>query len=79
MSAAAPVPSDVLRRPGVLRLFSLSLIARFPAAALGVLLVLQARSLGHSYAAGGAVAAASAIGTAIGAPLLGRLDRKSVV
>jgi MFS family permease len=57
----------------VLRLFVASLAARFPAAAMGVLFVLQARHLGHSYAEGGAVAAAFAIGTAIGAPLLGRM------
>jgi MFS family permease len=57
----------------MLRLLSASLASRFPMAALGVLFVLHARDLGHSYAAGGAIAAASAIGTAIGAPLLGRL------
>jgi MFS family permease len=57
----------------VLRLFVTSVVARFPMAALGVLFVLHARELGHSYAAGGAIAAASAIGTAIGAPVLGRL------
>jgi MFS family permease len=62
-----------LRLPGVLRLFVTSLVARFPMAALGVLFVLHARELGHSYAVGGAVAAASAIGTAIGSPVLGRL------
>ena len=63
----------MLRLPGVLRLFVTSLVARFPMAALGVLFVLHARELGHSYAEGGAIAAASAIGTAIGAPLLGRM------
>jgi MFS family permease len=63
----------VLRSPGVLRLLVASLVARFPMAALGVLFVLQARDLGHSYAEGGAVAAASAIGMAIGAPVFGRL------
>ena len=78
VSASAPDQArSALRLPGVLRLFVTSLIARFPPAALGVLLVLQARALGHSYAIGGIVAAASAIGTAIGAPVLGRLvDRR---
>jgi MFS family permease len=71
--AAHASPVSVLRLPGVLRLFVTSLVARFPMAALGVLFVLPARHLGHSYAVGGAIAAASAIGTAIGAPLLGRL------
>jgi MFS family permease len=66
-------PVSALRLPGVLRLFVTSLVARFPMAALGVLFVLHARALGHSYAAGGAIAAASAIGTAIGAPVFGRL------
>jgi len=63
----------VLRSPGLLRLLSASLAARFPLAAVGVLYVLQARALGHSYAEGGAIAAASAIGMAAGAPVLGRL------
>jgi MFS family permease len=63
----------VLRAPGVARLFSASLASRFPAAAMGVLFVLQARDLNHSYAEGGAVAALFAIGTAVGAPTLGRL------
>jgi MFS family permease len=70
---AAATPANILRAPGVLRLFTTSLVARFPAAAMGVLFVLHARHLGHSYAAGGAIAAAFAIGTAAGAPLLGRL------
>jgi MFS family permease len=72
-TAARTSPTSALRLPGVLRLFVTSLIARFPMAALGVLFVLHARALGHSYAAGGAIAAASAIGTAIGSPVLGRL------
>jgi MFS family permease len=66
-------PVSALRLPGVLRLFVTSLVARFPMAALGVLFVLHARALGHSYAAGGVIAAAAAIGTAIGAPVFGRL------
>jgi MFS family permease len=71
--SALPHNTSVLRAPGVLRLFIASLVARFPLAALGVLFVLQARDLGHSYAEGGAIAAASAVGMAFGAPVLGRL------
>lgn len=63
----------MLRLPGVGRLFVTSLVARFPMAAMGVLFVLHARELGHSYAVGGAIAAASAIGTSIGAPVFGRM------
>jgi MFS family permease len=63
----------VLRAPGVARLFIASLASRFPAAAMGVLFVLQARDLDHSYAEGGAIAALFAVGMAVGAPTLGRL------
>lgn len=72
-AASHASPTAALRLPGVLRLFVTSLIARFPMAAIGVLFVLHARALGHSYAEGGAIAAASAIGTAMGAPVLGRM------
>src|SRR5919197_529962 len=77
MAATVSTPITTLRSPGVTRLLATSLVARFPAAAMGVLFVLQARHLGLSYAAGGATAAAFAIGTAGGAPLLGRMiDRR---
>lgn len=70
-------PLRTVRTPGVLRTLSLSVVARIPGAAIGLLLVLQARHLGFSYAIGGLASAATAIGMAIGSPLLGRLsDRR---
>src|SRR3954471_3351216 len=65
-------PLAAVRTPGVLRTLALSLVARVPGSALALLLVLQARHLGHSYAIGGVTTGASAVGMAVGAPLLGR-------
>ncbi|WP_320669337.1 MFS transporter [Patulibacter defluvii] len=79
--APAPTPASpvaaALRAPGVARLLALSLVARAPEAVLGLLFILRVRDLGGSYALGGAVAAAGALGIAAGAPLLGRaIDRR---
>jgi MFS family permease len=64
----------VLRLPGVTPLVVLSLLARIPASAAAITLTLHVvLTLGLGYAAAGTVAAASTIGMAIGAPLLGRL------
>jgi MFS family permease len=64
----------VLQLPGVTPLVVLSLLARIPASAAAITLTLHVvLTLGLGYAAAGTVAAASTIGMAIGAPLLGRL------
>jgi MFS family permease len=75
----APVPSliSVLRLPGVARTLSSSLLGRLPYTAIGLLLILQVRGVGGSYAEGGAVVAAFALGLAAGSPLVGRMvDRR---
>jgi MFS family permease len=67
----------LLRRPAVLRLVLVSLVARIPHAAVGVVLTLHvvgALDLGYGHA--GVVAAAMTVGMAIGAPWRGRrVDR----
>ncbi|HMJ36986.1 MAG TPA: MFS transporter [Baekduia sp.] len=66
----------LVRVPGVLRTMSLALLARVPLAAIGLLLVLQVRHLGHSYALAGVCSGACALGMAVGSPILGRaIDR----
>ncbi|WP_298459724.1 MFS transporter [uncultured Cellulomonas sp.] len=67
----------LLRRPGVLRLVLLSLVARLPHAAVGVVLTLHVVvTLDLGYAHAGAVAAAITIGMALGGPWRGRrVDR----
>jgi MFS family permease len=65
---------DLLRRPGVLRLVLVALVARIPHAATGVVLTLHVVGpLGKGYAQAGLVAAAMTVGMAIGAPWRGRL------
>lgn len=80
MSVAVPATSTrrhPLRVPGVARLLALSMVARTPEAAIGLLFVLRVRDLGGSFALAGAVSAALGLGLAAGAPLLGRLiDRR---
>lgn len=64
----------LLRLPGAARLYALTLVARLPHAASGVVLTLHVvRSLGGSYAQAGVVAAAMTVGIAIGGPWRGRL------
>jgi MFS family permease len=68
--------ATLVRAPGVLRTLALALLARIPLGAVGLLLVLQVRHLGHSYALAGACSGACALGMAFGAPMLGRtVDR----
>jgi MFS family permease len=63
--------------PDAKRLFAWSIVSRMPLAAIGVVLVVHAREVTGSYAVAGVVAAANAVATAIGAPLLGRaVDRR---
>lgn len=70
----------VLALPGVTPLVLLSLVARVPASAAAITLTLHVvLTLDLGYAAAGAVAAASTVGMAFGAPLLGRLvDRRGL-
>lgn len=70
----------VLAIPGVTPLMVLSLFARVPASAAAITLTLHVvLTLDLGYAAAGAVGAASTVGMAVGAPLLGRLvDRRGL-
>lgn len=70
----------VLAVPGVGALSVVALLARVPASAGPITLTLHVvLTLGHGYAAAGAVAAAATVGMAAGAPLLGRLvDRRGL-
>lgn len=63
-----------LALPGVRSLLIVTLFARIPATAAGVTLTLHVvQDLHRGYAAAGLVGAASTIGAALGAPVLGRL------
>ncbi len=67
---------DVFSGP-VLRAFVMMVIARLPMGAVALVLILRTREVTGSYAAGGLVAAANALGHGVGGPLLGRLvDRR---
>lgn len=66
-------PAAAVRAPGVPRTLALALLSRVPLSAIGLLLVLQIRHLGHSYTLAGACSGACALGMAIGAPVLGRI------
>jgi MFS family permease len=66
-------PAAAVRAPGVPRTLALALLSRVPLSAIGLLLVLQVRHLGHSYTLAGACSGACALGMAIGAPVLGRI------
>lgn len=66
-------PAAAVRAPGVPRTLALALLSRVPLSAIGLLLVLQIRHLGHSYTLAGACSGACALGMAIGSPLLGRI------
>lgn len=70
----------VLALPGVRALLAVSLLARLPVTAAGITLTLYVvQDLGRGYGAAGLVGAAYTIGSALGAPLLGRLvDRRGL-
>jgi MFS family permease len=70
----------VLRLPGVTALTGVGFFARIPSSAAPIALTLHVvLTLGHGWAAAGLVGAASTVGMAIGAPLLGRLvDRRGL-
>jgi predicted MFS family arabinose efflux permease len=66
----------VVPRP-VLRLFAITIVARTPFAAVGLLLIIRTKELTGSYAASGLVAGAGSIAVAISSPWVGRLvDRR---
>lgn len=65
-------PVAVLRRPGMLRLFAISVIGRTPTGAIGLLLILRVRELDGGYEIGGLAAGAFAVGIATCAPFIGR-------
>src|SRR6476661_11056272 len=63
--------------PGVLRLASVSIIARLPMAMLSIALLVHVRHLTGSFATAGTAAGAFAASLGVGGPLLGRLvDRR---
>jgi MFS family permease len=69
-------PARAVRAPGVPRTLALALLSRVPPSALGLLLVLQVRHLGFSYALAGLCSGACALGMAAFSPVLGRaIDR----
>ncbi|HEX6352319.1 MFS transporter [Actinophytocola sp.] len=65
---------QVLALPGVRSLLVLIFFARIPSTSGGMLLTLHvAVSMGHGYGAAGTVGAATTIGMAVGAPIMGRV------
>ena len=68
---------DALRGRYSARLFVSSMVARTPAAAIGLVYVLRTKELTGSYAAAGAASGVSALAGAVFAPVLGRaVDRR---
>jgi MFS family permease len=70
----------VLRLPGVRSLMVVAMLARVPATAAGVTLTLHVvLDLRGSYGAAGLVGAGATVGSAVGAPVLGRMvDRRGL-
>ncbi|MFC4145706.1 MFS transporter [Micromonospora mangrovi] len=71
---------EALALPGLRSLLLVSVLARIPLTAAGVVLTFHVvLDLGLKYAAAGLVGAASTVGAALGSPLLGRLvDRRGL-
>ncbi|MEV4625858.1 MFS transporter [Micromonospora sp. NPDC049523] len=68
-----------LALPGLRPLLLVSILARVPMAASAVVLTLHVVGMGYGYAAAGAVGGVMTVGSALGAPLLGRLvDRRGL-
>ncbi|MCU1437284.1 MAG: transporter [Naasia sp.] len=65
--------ADLLRTPGVARIMSAQLVARFPSGMLSLGLLLHVERTTGSYAAAGLVLAALSVGQAVSGPLLSRL------
>ena len=69
---------DALALPGLRPLLLVAILARVPVAATAVAMTLHVL-MGHGYFAAGLVGAALTVGSALGAPLLGRLvDRRGL-
>lgn len=64
---------DLLRTPGVARIMSAQLVARFPSGMLSLGLLLHVERTTGSYAAAGLVLAALSVGQAVSGPLTSRL------
>jgi MFS family permease len=64
--------TEVLRSPGVIRVVSSQLLARFPFGMMTLVFVLHIYSKTHSYALAGLAVGLETLGVAIGSPLLGR-------
>jgi MFS family permease len=70
---------DTLALPGLRPLLLAAILARVPVAATAVAMTLHVLDLGHGYFAAGLVGAVLTVGSALGAPLLGRLvDRRGL-
>ncbi|MFZ2964282.1 MAG: MFS transporter [Rhodoglobus sp.] len=64
--------ADLLRTPGVGRIISAQLLARFPNGMLSLAFLLHIEQVHHSYAAAGLVLAATSAGQAVAGPLTSR-------
>ncbi|MEV4213299.1 MFS transporter [Micromonospora sp. NPDC049662] len=70
---------DALALPGLRPLLLVAILARVPVAATAVVMTLHVLDLGRGFFAAGLVGAAMTVGSALGAPLLGRLvDRRGL-
>ncbi|MFI6758906.1 MFS transporter [Micromonospora sp. NPDC050417] len=70
---------EVLALPGLRPLLLVSILARVPMAASAVVMTLHVVGLGYGYGPAGLVGAFMTVGSALGAPLLGRLvDRRGL-
>ncbi|RKR90491.1 putative MFS family arabinose efflux permease [Micromonospora pisi] len=70
---------EVLTLPGLRPLLLVSILARVPMAASAVVMTLHVVGLGYGYGPAGLVGAFMTVGSALGAPLLGRLvDRRGL-
>jgi MFS family permease len=63
---------DLLKTPGVARIISAQLLARFPSGMLSLAYLLHIEQIHHSYGAAGLVLAATSVGQAIAGPLTSR-------
>lgn len=63
---------DILRRPGVARIISAQLIARFPGGMLSLAYLLHIEHIFNSYGAAGLVLAATSVGQAVSGPVTSR-------